>query len=168
MTARPITATFPIERLILAPDDPDQAIGPLELVSRMAGSMSLSGHIANWPAAKAALVKRYLDGYRSFRHLLMQDFHALTPYPTTDGDWDVVQFVDPQSGEAVVLAYRYRGQVGEQVIPVGHLLSEGRYQVLDPFHNRPPEVVSAAVLRSRGLSIVLGPDSAAVYHLAPC
>ena len=54
-------------------------------------------------------MKKYLDGYRTFRGLLMGDFHRLTPYPRSDADWDVVQFIDPDSREAVVLAYRVRG-----------------------------------------------------------
>ncbi|MCC7358538.1 MAG: alpha-galactosidase [Anaerolineales bacterium] len=165
--ARVLPANLMNSSFYVAADDPDQAIGPLELVSRMAGCLSLSGHIASWPAEKAALVKRYLAGYRSFRHLLMHDFYALTPYPRSEADWDVVQFVAPHTGEAVVLAYRVRGEVSGLVLPLGHLRPEGRYRVVDPFGLRPAETTPAAVLLSRGLSIVLGHDSAAVYHLLP-
>ena len=165
--ARFLPANYMNSSFYVAPTDPEQAIGPLELVSRMAGSLSLSGQISSWSQAKMALVKRYLDGYRTFRHLLMRDFYALAPYPRTDQDWDVAQFVDPNTGEAVVLAYRYRGTLDEQVFPIGHLKTEGRYQVLDPFGDRQIETVPGTVLLSRGLSIVLGADSAAVYHLVP-
>lgn len=97
-------------------EDPDDAIGPLELISRMAGSLTLSGHIANWSRQQTRRVRKYLDGYRTFRHLLMKDFFALTPYPRSPSDWDVVEFVDPHSAEAVVLAYRMRGDRRNQVV----------------------------------------------------
>ena len=73
----------------------------------------------------------------------------------------------PRTGEAVVLAYRDRGAVTEQIFPVGHLQTERRYQVRDPFGLRPTATMPGSVLLSRGLAITLGRDSAAVFHLTP-
>ena len=37
----------------IGPVDGDEPVGSLELMSRMAGCMSLSGHIANWSEAQS-------------------------------------------------------------------------------------------------------------------
>ena len=114
--ARVLPANYMNSSFYIGPQDGDESVGPLELMSRMAGSMSFSGHIANWSDGQVALVQRYLDAYRRFRHLLMKDFYALSPYPRTPGDWDVVQFIDPDTTEAVILAYRVRGGEGQRVV----------------------------------------------------
>jgi alpha-galactosidase len=165
--ARALPANLTNSSFYVGPADPEQAIGPLELMSRMAGSISLSGHIANWTEGQAAQVKRYLDGYRTFRHLLMQDFYPLAPYPRDETDWDVAEFADPATGEAVVLAFRVRGEDGRQrVRPVG-LRTDRKYRVLDPVGGRRPRSATGAALMARGLRVTLAPDSAAIYHLVP-
>jgi alpha-galactosidase len=165
--ARVLPANYMNSSFYVGPNDPDDAIGPLELMSRMAGCLSLSGHIANWSEGQTALVRRYLDGFRAFRHLLMMDFYALTPYPCTEADWDVVQFADPSTTEAVVLAYRVRGDETERVVQPKRLAARITYEVTDPFQDSIPVRRQGADLREKGLHIALGPESACILHLRP-
>ncbi len=130
--ARIFPANYMNSTFFIGADDGDGAVGPLELISRMSGSMSLSGHIANWSTEHTAQVERYLDGYRSFRHLLMKDFYALTPYPRSEADWDVAEFVNPENHEAVILAYRVRGQTRTQKFFPRRLDPLTTYQIKRP------------------------------------
>ncbi len=165
--ARVLPGNYMNSSLYVAEDDPERAVGPLELLSRMAGSITLNGHIANWPAEQARMVRRHLDGFRTYRHLLMKDFHALTPYPRGPADWDAVEFVDPDAGEAVVLAYRVRG--GRQTLtvhPVG-LRARASYEVRDPFSERRPHVESGSLLMKRGVRLGLEEEGALALHFVP-
>jgi alpha-galactosidase len=169
--ARVLPANYMNSSFYVGPNDPDDAVGPLELMSRMAGCMSLSGHIANWSEGQVARVRRYLDGFRSFRHLLMGDFYALTPYPRTEADWDVVQFVARDTGsgevEAVVLAYRVRGYKAECVVCPRCLAGAAIYEVLDRFGGTAPIRRTGQDVMEKGLRIALEPESARVLHLRP-
>ena len=165
--ARALPANYTNSSFYVGPADPERAIGPLELMSRMAGSISLSGYIANWSEQQAAQVKHYLDGYRTFRHLLIQDFYPLAPYPRDETGWDVVEFVDPATGEAVVLAYRVRGDTQRQQVRPVKLLAERRYRAIDPVGGRKLRSETGAALMAKGLRVSLEPDSAAIIHLRP-
>ncbi len=147
--------------------DGEALLGPLELISRMAGSITLCGHIAKWSRRQTRLVRKYLDGYRSFRHLLMKDFYALTPYPRSADDWDVVEFLDPTTGEAVIMAYRMRGDERIRTVTPKRLNPAKTYEVVDPFSTAKPRQMSGRTLMERGLRFVLAPDSAGVRHLRP-
>jgi alpha-galactosidase len=163
--ARIFPANYMNSSFYIGPEDGDGAVGPLELVSRMAGSMSFSGHIARWSEAHTALVRQYLDGYRSFRHLLVKDFYALTPSPRTEADWDVVEFVDPGCREAVLLAYRVRGSKRTCRVHPRRLDPERIYRVRDPFSTRKPVRIRGKTLLEKGMRITLEPESGAVFHL---
>jgi hypothetical protein len=114
-----------------------------------------------------ALVRRYLDGFRSFRHLLMKDLYALTPYPQSEDDWDVVQFLDPETGESVVLAYRVRGTEGERLVMPRRLVAQANYGMLDPFEGTTLDCRTGLDLMESGLRIQVEPESARVVHLRP-
>ncbi len=150
--------------LYVGASDAGRSATPLALVSRMAGAVTLNGHIANWTKRQARLVKRYLEGFKTYRHLLMQDFYPLTPYPRSEADWDVVEFADPKTAEAVVLAYRVRGERAVGRISLKALAPECTYEVADPFSDRQPRRVKGAEIMARGIRIALKPDSAAVRH----
>ena len=152
--------------ICMSPGDGDDTIGPLDLISRMAGAFSLSGHISEWSDGQIAMVRRHLDAFRSYRHLLSGDFHRLSPIPRSAGDWDVVQFLDPGTGEALVLAFRMRGGTGSMTIVPKRLRPEARYEVVDPFAERVVAMLSAEEL-TRGFELELPPDSAAARHLRP-
>ena len=93
--ARVFPANYMNSSVYVGEHDGD-ACGPLELISRMGGSLTLCGHIAGWSAGHASRVRRLLDGYRAVRHVLMGDFYRLTTYPRSPDDWDVVQFLETE------------------------------------------------------------------------
>jgi hypothetical protein len=143
------------------------ACGPLELISRMGGALTLCGHIASWSTGHAARVRRLLDGYRTFRHVLMGDLYRLTAYPRRPEDWDVVQFLDPDGGEAVVLAARVRGGPGDFTVFPQRLEPETTYRVRDPFSDGEPETTTGRALAAGGLHLSLHPEGACIRHLGP-
>jgi len=163
--ARVLPGNYMNSSIYVGPHDPDEHVGPAELVSRMAGSVTLCGHIGHWSSRHTRRLRRYLDGYRTFRRLLMKDFYPLSRYPGGPEDWDVVEFVDPGPGEAVILAYRVRGgQDSLTVFPRG-LRPEGTYEVSDPFSSRRGKAVTGAELMSRGLRLFLKPGGALARRL---
>jgi alpha-galactosidase len=147
--------------------DAANSTAPLALISRMAGSVTLCGHIANWTRKQSRLVKRYLDGFKTYRHLLMKDFYALTAYPRTEADWDAVQFVDPATGEAVILAFRVRGDRSTMKIVPKALAAERTYELADPLSARTPRRATGAEIMAGGIRLSLSSDSGAVRHLRP-
>ncbi|MGH2371073.1 MAG: alpha-galactosidase, partial [Chloroflexota bacterium] len=162
--ARVFPANYMNSSVYVGPLDGD-AVGPLELISRLAGSITLCGHIARWSPAQVERVRRYLDGYRSYRHTLMGDFYRLTDYPRHASDWDVVQFHDRPSGEAVVLAYRLRGTQQTQTVFPKRLDPHTTYVVVDPFSGATPERFTGRDLAEQGLPLTLDRDSGLVRHL---
>jgi Glycosyl hydrolase family 36 C-terminal domain len=143
------------------------ACGPLELISRMGGSLTLCGHIAGWSAGHASRVRRLLDGFRAVRHVLMGDFYRLTAYPRGPDDWDVVQFLETERGEAVVLAARVRGERGQLTVFPQRLDPDTTYRVRDPFSDGDQEPATGRELSTTGLRLSLDPESALIRHLAP-
>jgi hypothetical protein len=123
------TEVSPTHRVPGHPKGAEEHVGPFELISRMTGSITLCGHIANWSRRHTRRMCRLLAGYRTFRHLLMKDFHALTEYPRGAEDWDVVQFIDPSTAEAVILAYRVRGNT-DRLTVLGADTSGARFGVM--------------------------------------
>lgn len=171
--ARVFPANYMNSSIYIGPDDPEEHVGPLELISRMAGSLTLCGHVAHWSRRHTRRMVRLLDGYRTFRHLLMKDFYALAGCPSADGrprgpeDWDVVQFIDPTTSEAVILAYRVRGHVDRaKVFPKG-LGPEVTYKIGNPFAGGKTRTVLGKVLMNEGLRLSLAPESALVRRLLP-
>jgi hypothetical protein len=112
-------------------------------------------------------VRRYLEGYRTYRHLLTKDFYRLSPVPRDEGDWDVVQFADPATGEAVILAFRVRGHQSSTIVRPKALRLSGTYAIVDPFSGRPARMASGNALTQHGLRLSLTPESALVRHLQP-
>jgi hypothetical protein len=133
----------------------------------MSGALSLSGYISNWSEAQRDRVKLYLDGFRTFRHLLMKNFHPLLPYPRSQEDWDAAEFVDPRSGEAVILAFRVAGQDSLQSLKAKRLKPELSYRVVDPFSGKTLSRAKGSTLMKKGIELSLKPHSAAVRHLKP-
>ena len=165
--ARVLPANYMNGSFYVGPKEGDQAVGPLDLLSRMAGAMSFSGHIADWSRPHARKVRKHVDAFKTFRHLLMKDFHALTPYPRSPADWDVVEFVDPATGEAVVLAYHVCGGAGARTLPLTALAAEKTYEIVDPFSARKGVVKTGRELMDKGLRIKLPDEGALVRHLRP-
>lgn len=165
--ARLLPGNYMNSSLYVGQGDAGRSAVPLALVSRMAGAVTLNGHIAAWTRKQMRLVKRYIDGFKTYRHLLMRDFYRLTPPPQGEGDWDVVQFSDPQTTEAAVLAYRVRGDRAAMKVAPRELTPGMAYEITDPFSSRAARRASGADLMGRGLRLSLKPESGAVRLLRP-
>jgi hypothetical protein len=95
----------------------------------------------------------------------MKDFYALTSYPRTEADWDVLQFLDAETGEAVVLSYRVRGTEDERLVMPVRLASAVLYNLVDPFEGKTVTRRTGRDLMENGLRIELAPESARIVHL---
>lgn len=147
--------------------DPEERFSHFEIVSRMAGAISLTGYLSKWSSALRAQVKKLINGFKSYRHLLMKDFHRITPFPRTADDWDVVEFLDTDSGEAVMLAYRVEGPEDSRTLAPVRLNRSVTYRIVDPFTQSELGTASGSELMEKGLQIELGTHDALVRHLIP-
>lgn len=146
----------------------DDRFNEAVVISRMAGALSFDGDVASWSSELKRRFRRLVDIYRGYRQLLVKDFYALTPYPRTIDDWDVVEFIDPKSSEAVILAYRVSGSTSEKIIYPRALQPTYSYEVLSPLDlDGGSSTVSGSQLMKEGLSIALPKDGATIRRIIP-
>ncbi|MBI1926868.1 alpha-galactosidase [Candidatus Poribacteria bacterium] len=136
------------------------------VLSRMAGALSFDGDVASWSPELRERFQRLVDIYREYRHLLVKDFYALTPYPRTVEDWDVIEFIDPQTTDAVILAYRVAGRTSQRVVSPRGLRSDCNYEVTLPLEGG-GFTISGTQLMKEGISISLPVDRATIHRLIP-
>ena len=79
----------------------------------------------------------------------------------------MVQFLDPETGEAVVLSYRVRGSESERLVMPQRLVEAALYDLIDPFKERKLSRRMGQDLKENGLRIELLPESACAVHLRP-
>jgi alpha-galactosidase len=82
------------------PSDIDVAVS-----SRMMGKLSFDGDIACLSPAATNRCRHWVDVYKKHRHLLVQDFHQLTPVPADLDQWDVASFGTPDGNEGLLGAF---------------------------------------------------------------
>ena len=143
-----------------------EGFGERDVLSRMCGALCFSGDVASWPAALARRMRKWTDRYKRIRHLLDADFHQLLPTPTTDRDWDAVQFIDEQGTESVVFAFRMAGDVERLNLPLRRIDPQATYLVQDMATTRRGRKTTGAELVRRGLTVRLSPHSAKCIHTA--
>jgi hypothetical protein len=80
-----------------------------EILARATNKLGFDGDIACLSEAAAERCRFWVEKYKAYRHLLVQDFHQLTPAPRTPDDWDVVLWSAYDGSEGLVAAYRYEG-----------------------------------------------------------
>jgi len=78
-----------------------------------------------------------------------------------------MEFLDKESGEAVVLVYRVRGDMEAQTVRPQGLKADTEYRVVDPFDGPETGTISSKQLMEQGLDIRLAEESAEVRHLIP-
>ncbi len=77
------------------------------LISRMSGSLSFNGDIAQWSDTATERMKAGVAIYKKIRPLLSGKVRFPLPQPRTDRDWDAVQ-IDRPDGR-LLFAYRMEG-----------------------------------------------------------
>ncbi len=123
-----------------------------DVASRMCGALSFDGDIACWPPQFVRSARRLVDAYKSFRHLLVEDFYPLTPPPQWRGDVQIALFARRDKREAVLLAF---GPAGSRVhAACWPLRGDVRYRVMDPLSRR-GRTCSGRELAERGLQVRL-------------
>ena len=152
----------------IVPASADRADLPnagLEFLSRMAGALSLNGRLDLWPDSVVAEAARHVAAYKSIRHLLAQDFYALTPQPTSDHDWDAVQFAAYDGSEAVVFVFRMGGDEAERCLRLKGLKRGAEYWVTDSLGDGSRVLYPARRLEQSGLAVSLEQDQGRLYHI---
>lgn len=78
-------------------------------LSRMVGTMSFNGDIAQWSEAAAKLAKQHVQVYKQIRFLLAQPVFFPLPQPRSPRDWDAVLYGDGSGAGQLLYAFRMEG-----------------------------------------------------------
>jgi alpha-galactosidase len=144
---------------------PQAPLRPYEAACRMAGSLAFHGDIASWSAESIETARRLVEAFKSFRHLLVEDFHALAPQPVREDEWEAVQFAAPDGRDAVVMAYSGLQSGGRKDMRLHGLLAGARYSVEPVLTDEPALHASGEELMDGGLAVELAARAAAIYRL---
>jgi alpha-galactosidase len=134
----------------------DSEVTPHNLLSRMAGTMSFNGDIAQWSPQATRLAKNYVDAYKRIRsHLAGDPVVFPLPQPDNDREWDAVLF-GGEGGRRLLFAFRLGGPDSIQ-IPA----PPGRWTRL--LGSDKAEIAS----EGGGATLRLEPNSSALWELTP-
>jgi alpha-galactosidase len=141
----------------------DRGFDDTAILSRMLGKLSCDGDIASGSPDWTRRVRYWTDVFKSIRHLLVQDFHQLTPAPTTADDWDVMSFNAYDGGEAVLYAFSGR-KAGAQNIRLRGLAPGRSYRVECLNDGRTREIPGEQLMKA-GLPIRLGVNEGRLWRV---
>jgi alpha-galactosidase len=133
------------------------------ILSRMLGKLAFDGDIASLSPEVALRARHWSEVFKSIRHLLVQDFHQLTPAPTTVDGWDVMSFNAYDGSEAALFAFSGR-EAGEMSIPLRGLQAGTVYRTECQNDGTVAERTGAQLMKE-GLRISLGKNSAQLWWL---
>ncbi len=139
----------------------DEEISDLSCISRMAGMLFISARMDEIEAVPLANLKHWIGVYKRFRHLLMKDYHHLTPQPQDEADWDAGQFRDGTK-EGIVLVFRYYGTTDRLEIRMRSLDSGSTYRVTNEKSGEADEY-SGKDLMAKGLPVELDANDARYF-----
>ncbi len=143
----------------------DAPLTPYQVACRVAGSLAFHGDVASWPDDSIATARRMVEAFKSFRHLLEEDFHALTPQPVREDEWEAVQFAAPDGRDVLVMAYGGLQGGGERRLRLHGLLPEATYSVEPVLDGAAAARATGQALMDEGLAVELAARSAAIYRL---
>ena len=141
----------------------DAGFDDTAILSRMLGKLAFDGDIASWSPELTRRARHWADVFKSLRHLMVQDFHQLTPAPTTADDWDVMSFNAYDGSEAALYAFSGR-KAGSRSIPLRGLAADKTYRIECRNDGVRLEQTGAELMRA-GLGIELNVNSAKLWHL---
>ncbi len=141
------------------------SFGDVDVFSRMCGALSFNGDVASWPAPLARRMAACVEAYKRIRHLLVEDFYQLLPTPSSDRDWDAVQFASADGSQSVIFAFCTGGDQGRLVLRPRRINPQASYSIRDLTGRARPQAVTGGDLIRRGLPVLLKPHSAACIHL---
>jgi alpha-galactosidase len=132
----------------------DAGFDDTAILSRMLGKLAFDGDIASWSPDWTRRARHWTDAFKTIRHLLVQDFHQLTPAPATADDWDVMSFNAYDGGEAVLYAFSGRKAGARNIRLRG--LSPGRTYRVECLNDGRTREIPGEQLMKTGLPIRLG------------
>jgi hypothetical protein len=128
-----------------------------DIVSRMCGALSFGGCISRLSPSTTRRAAELIAIYRSFRHLLVQDFYPLTRQPQGPEEGEAVLFADYAKTEAVLMAFaggEAESSPSQRLILSG-LLREAIYEIKDLIGQRSFPALGGDALMDAGLEIAL-------------
>ena len=115
-------------------------------------------------------VRATFGEWKKYRHLLVQDFHPLTPWhgPEDTSGWTAFVWHDRKTGEAVLEAFRQETCPEADFTARMPFLQPEQSYTLTNEDTGEQRVLSGAALASEGLALTLDePKSSAVWHILP-
>lgn len=115
-------------------------------------------------------VRATFGEWKKYRHLLVQDFHPLTPWhgPEDTSGWTAFVWHNRRSGEAVLEAFRQETCPEADFTARMPFLQPGKTYTLTNEDTGEVRTLTGAALASEGLTLSLGqPKSSAVWHILP-
>lgn len=140
----------------------DAGFDDTAILSRMLGKLAFDGDIASWSSALARRARHWTVAFKAIRHLMVQDFHQLTPAPTSGDDWDVMSFNAYDGSEAVLFAFSGR-TAGSLYAPLRGLDAGSTYEVRCLKEGSSQAFEGEALLRP-GFAITLPANAGGAWH----
>jgi len=139
----------------------DAGFDDTAILSRMLGKLAFDGDIASWSVALTRRVRHWTDAFKAIRHLLVQDFHQITPAPATADDWDVMSFNAYDGSQAALFAFSGR-KAGAATLPLRGLQADARYRIAYVNDGSTTERTGESLMRE-GLAITLDKNCAGLW-----
>ena len=115
-------------------------------------------------------VRATFGEWKKYRHLLVKDFHPLTPWhgPEDTSGWTAFVWHDRKSGEAVLEAFRQETCPEADFTARMPFLQAGKTYTLTNDDTGEVRTLIGSVLASEGLALTLDtPKSSTVWHILP-
>jgi hypothetical protein len=81
-----------------------------QVLSRMVGTLSFNGDIAQWSSDAVSLVRRYVELFKAIRPFQSQPVFFPLPQPRRVEDWDAVIYGDSHSTHQLLFVFRTLGE----------------------------------------------------------
>jgi len=142
----------------------DDGFDDTAILSRMLGKLAFDGDIASWSPSLTRRARHWTDAFKAIRHLLVQDFHQLTPAPATGDDWDVMSFNAYDGSEAVLYAFSGR-KADAMTVPLRGLNLDQTYRI-ECLNDGTATTRRGAELVQTGLAMQLPANAAKLWWIA--
>ncbi len=144
----------------------DYGISEDDILSRMMGGLSFEGDISGWSEELTSAFARWIQIFKSIRHLLNQNVFYPLPIPQNTNNWDAIQFSSYDSSHIVVFVFPGRESEDKNLI-LKQLVDNSDYKLVD-HSNRNSRVISSKVLTKEGFTVVAKGRTGLLYEFKKC
>lgn len=154
----------------LGPDPKYPPVSEYTIASRMLGTVCLFGDIRHLDSAQTRLIAGMVKTYKSYRHLLDEDFFPLLKQPTDDTEWEAVAFVSRDRLASVVFVFSgLENAAQEPNVFARELDPNARYSVRELFSGTELFAsIEGRQLMQTPLAPGLAPRSCVAHHIVAC